>query len=50
MQTRLEELLDLLACKKCQNKMEYDPVGNNFHCNKCKVQYYYSKGILKTID
>jgi len=33
------ELLDILACPKCKEKVELDPAGTYLDCRRCKLRY-----------
>lgn len=33
------DLLDILACPKCKEKVELDQTGKHLVCHKCKLRY-----------
>ncbi|MGD8414826.1 MAG: Trm112 family protein [Candidatus Latescibacterota bacterium] len=33
------ELLDILACPKCKQKVQLDEAGRFLVCNECKLKY-----------
>ena len=33
------ELLDILACPKCKEKVELDQAGTYLTCRRCKLKY-----------
>jgi len=33
------ELLDILACPKCKEKVELDQTGTGLTCRRCKLKY-----------
>ena len=33
------ELLEILACPKCKQKVELDEAGENLLCHNCKLKY-----------
>ena len=33
------ELLDILACPKCKDKVELDAAGRYLVCQRCKLKY-----------
>lgn len=33
------ELLDILACPKCKDKVELDGAGKYLVCHRCKLKY-----------
>jgi hypothetical protein len=33
------ELLDILACPKCKEKVELDQTGTYLTCQRCKLRY-----------
>jgi uncharacterized protein YbaR (Trm112 family) len=34
-----KELLDILACPKCKEKVVPDDAGNHLICSRCRVRY-----------
>ena len=34
-----KELLEILACPKCQGDLEYDNKANELICHRCKLAY-----------
>jgi uncharacterized protein YbaR (Trm112 family) len=34
-----QELLDILACPKCKDKVELDDAGKYLVCHRCKLKY-----------
>lgn len=38
-----QELLDILACPKCRNKVELDKKGKYLMCPSCKLKYPISE-------
>jgi uncharacterized protein YbaR (Trm112 family) len=34
-----QELLDILACPKCKEKVELDPAGASLVCRRCGLRY-----------
>ena len=39
-----QKLLDILACPKCHNSVDYDKKQNKLICKKCRLKYKVLKG------
>jgi len=40
-----KELLDILACPKCKESVEYDEKNDKLLCRKCKLAYIIKDNI-----
>ncbi len=37
--TLSDELLEILACPKCKEKLKFDESANKLICNRCRLKY-----------
>ena len=41
-----DDFIEILACPKCKQELDYKKKDNKLHCDKCKVDYPVKKGML----